>query len=276
MSQTKNPIDRTFETLRQGGRKAFIPFMTAGDPDIDTSLQVAETLIENGADIIEIGFPYSDPIADGPVIQSSYTRALDKKLKIEQIWQLAQAIQKSPAYANRAVPLVAMVSYSLVLRVGIDTFLMRAKKSGFSGLIVPDLPWDESAELGQAIDKHELKLVQLVTPATPGARAAEIAKASGGFLYCVSISGITGERRDLPATLIDRLAALRSQSTTPLCVGFGISTAEQAQTLKPHCDGVIVGSALVRHLEKLQAEPRAKVFAGIAAFCKSMRSALDQ
>lgn len=275
MSQIKNPIDATFEALRAAGRKAFIPFITAGDPDTEVSLRVAEILIKNGADLIEIGFPYSDPIADGPVIQASYTRALSKKLKIEQIWNLAQSIQKSEAYKAKPTPLVGMVSYSIVNKQGIDAFLTKAKNAGFSGLIVPDLPWDESTELGQAMDRHQVKLVQLVTPTTPPERATQIARNSGGFLYCVSISGITGERRDLPTTLIERLAKLRSQSATPLCVGFGISTGDHAKILKPHCDGVIVGSALVRQLERLQAEPSDRVFADIAAFCTMMRSALD-
>ncbi|MSR79418.1 MAG: tryptophan synthase subunit alpha [Gemmataceae bacterium] len=275
MNQMTNAIDTCFAALRKQGKAALIPFVSAGDPDVKTSLKVCEVLIENGADLIEIGFPYSDPIADGPVIQASYTRALANKLKSTQIWDLAKAIGSLAVYEKRPVPLVAMASYSLILRQGVENFLNHAKEAGFSGFIVPDLPWDESKDLGKAIESRGLKLIQLVTPTTPLERAVNIAKASGGFLYCVSISGITGERKDLPPALIERLKALKCQSTTPLCVGFGISQPDQAGMLKGHCDGIIVGSALVRQFVRFTNEPAEKVLADIGSFCSSMRNALD-
>jgi len=275
MSSPVNPIDETFDRLRKQGKKAFIPFLTAGDPDIATTQAMAQTVIAHGADLLEIGFPYSDPIADGPVIQASYTRALEKKLKVEQIWSLAESIRVTPEYGKHPIPLVAMVSFSLVHRQGADAFLARAKKAGFSGIIVPDLPWNESAEMDAATRRHDLKWIQLVTPTTPNERAAGISKGSGGFLYCVSVSGITGERRAIPAALMERLAWLKNQTNTPLCVGFGISHPDHAKTLKPHCDGVIVGSAIVRQLERLGREPLETVKADIASFCQSMRAALD-
>ncbi len=275
MNQISNAIDTCFANLGNQGKTALIPFVTAGDPDVKTSLRVCEVLIENGADLIEIGFPYSDPIADGPVIQASYTRALSNKIKSTQIWELAKAIRSLEVYARCPVPLVAMVSYSLILRQGVEDFLAHAKNAGFSGFIVPDLPWDESKDLGNAMKALGLKLIQLVTPTTPLERAAKIANASGGFLYCVSISGITGERKDLPLALIERLKALKSQSNTPLCVGFGISQPDQADMLKGHCDGIIVGSALVRQFVRFNHEPAEKVLADIGSFCSSMRRALD-
>lgn len=274
-SHSVHPIDATFAALRSAGKKAFIPFVTAGDPDTEISLRVCEVLIKNGADIIEIGFPYSDPIADGPVIQASYTRALSKKLKSSQIWALAKSIRQTQAYQSRPIPLVAMVSFSLILKQGVESFLDHAKEAGFSGFIVPDLPWDESTELGKSIAAKGLKLIQLVTPTTPPDRSASIAKASGGFLYCVSVSGITGERRELPLSLLERLQTLRNQSSTPLCVGFGISSPDQAQMLKSHCDGVIVGSALVRQFVRFANEPSDRILADIGTFCTNMRVALD-
>ncbi len=275
MNPDSNAIDICFATLGKKGRVALIPFVTAGDPDVKTSLKVCEVLIENGADLIEIGFPYSDPIADGPVIQASYTRALAKNIKSSQIWDLAKAIKSLDRHRNRPVPLVGMVSYSLIHRQGVEEFLNHANDAGFSGFIVPDLPWDESEGLEKAMQTRGLKLIQLVAPTTPLERAATIARASGGFLYCVSISGITGARKDIPPALIERLKALKCRSSTPLCVGFGISQPDQAEMLKGHCDGIIVGSALVKQFVRFSNEPVERVLADIGLFCSSMRKALD-
>lgn len=240
-----NRLDATFAALRSAGKKAFIPFLSAGDPDIGATPALAKALIDAGANVLEIGFPYSDPIADGPVIQASYTRALAKKLTLDQVFAAAKAIhEQSPD-----VPLVGMTSFSLIHRRGPERFLDQAKASGFSGLIVPDLPLEESAPLRPLAAQRGLKLIQLVTPTTPSARAEQIVKASTGFVYCVSVTGITGERVELPPALLEQLAWLRTRTALPLCVGFGISRPEHVRLLRDHCDGVIVGSALVRLLE---------------------------
>jgi tryptophan synthase alpha chain len=250
----RNPIDATFERLRSGGRKAFIPFLTAGDPSPDATVRLARTLASSGAGLLEIGFPYSDPIADGPVIQASYTRALDRGLKLDAIFACAAEIARSPEFADaegpgRKVPLLGMTAYSLVHRRGPASFLDLAREAGFSGLIVPDLPLEEAEGLASLAADRDLKLVQLVTPTTPRERAASIARLSSGFLYCVSITGITGTRDHLPPELIEQLAWLRTLTQLPLCVGFGVSRPEHVRTLRPHADGVIVGSAIVKHLE---------------------------
>ena len=243
-----NPIDALFQRLRTAKRKAFIPFLTAGDPDLETTAKLAHEVARRGASLIEIGFPYSDPIADGAVVQASYTRALSKGLKVEQIFAMIHSLRKEAPFKDGTVPLVAMVSYSLVHHRGPEKFLSQAAEAGLSGAIVPDLPFDEAAELTALAAKRDFKLIQLVTPTTPRDRATLIAKTSTGFLYCVSVVGITGERRQLPPELLDQLRWLRTQTDVPLCVGFGVSTPEHIRMLKPAADGVIVGSAIVRQL----------------------------
>jgi tryptophan synthase alpha chain len=241
-----NRIDEVFEKLRSARRKAFIPFLTAGDPDASATPRLAAALIDAGADLLEVGFPYSDPIADGPVIQASYTRALERGLRLDDVFRCARAI----ADARPNVPLVGMTSFSLVHRRGPARFIEQAREAGLSGAIVPDLPVEESLGLAEAAKARDFKLIQLVTPTTPRARAKEIVDRSTGFVYSVSVAGITGERKALPAELLDQLAWLRTQTKLPVCVGFGVSTAEHVRTLRDHADGVIVGSALVRLLEQ--------------------------
>jgi tryptophan synthase alpha chain len=263
-----NPIDELFQRLRSQKRKAFIPFVTAGDPDLETTAALIGELARRGAGPIEIGFPYSDPIADGSVIQASYTRALNRGLQVDDIFQ---CIRKLAC----AVPLVAMVSYSLVHHRGPEKFVTQAQAAGFIGAIVPDLPVEEADELTRLAAARDFKLVHLVTPTTPRQRAVRIAKASTGFLYVVSVTGITGERAQLPAELIDQLRWLRTQTDMPLCVGFGISTPEHVRMLRDHVDGIIVGSALVRHLEKIGSKSEAAVIDDIAEQVTSMVDALN-
>lgn len=249
-----NPIDNLFERLRSEKRKAFIPFLTAGDPDLETTAKLAHEVARRGASLIEIGFPYSDPIADGAVIQASYTRALDKGLKLDQIFAMLRRLSREEPFKNGQTPLVAMVSYSLVHHRGPERFLTQAQDAGLSGAIVPDLPVEEADDLAKLAAARDFKLIQLVTPTTPRDRATRIAQTSTGFLYCVSVVGITGERKDLPPELLDHLRWLRTQTDLPLCVGFGVSTPEHVRMLKPAADGIIVGSALVRKLERAKSQ----------------------
>src|SRR5437588_6634018 len=182
-----NPIDALFQRLRQERRKAFMPFVTAGDPDSAGTLELIAELAQRGANIIEIGFPYSDPIADGPVIQASYTRALERGLRLDDVFACARQAASRLSRAGRPVPLVGMVSYSIVHRRGPESFVRQAAEAGFSGAIVPDLPAEETNELATLAAARDFKLIQLVTPTTPKDRAVQIAKVSTGFLYCVSI-----------------------------------------------------------------------------------------
>jgi tryptophan synthase alpha chain len=270
-----NPIVTVFGRLRSQKRKAFIPFVTAGDPDTDTTVRFARALAASGASLLEIGFPYSDPIADGPVIQASYTRALDRGLRLDDVFACARRIADAPEFAGGAVSLVAMTSISLIHRRGAEKFLDQAKSSGFSGLIVPDLPLEESENLIRLAAARDLKLVQLVTPTTPRPRAAEIARRSTGFLYCVSVAGITGERDRLPDELLDQLAWLRTQTDLPLCVGFGVSRPEHVRALREVADGVIVGSALVRKTEQAGTKPLDAILSEVTELARSLVAALD-
>jgi tryptophan synthase alpha chain len=270
-----NAIDSLFHRLRAARRKAFIPFLTAGDPDLDATIYLAQELAGRGASLIEIGFPYSDPIADGSVIQASYTRALEKGLRVGDIFKTIRRLADSPAFKKEGVPLVAMVSYSLVHHRGPERFLEQAQAAGLGGAIVPDLPVEEAEELAALAAARDFKLIQLVTPTTPRDRAVRIAKVSTGFLYCVSVTGITGERSRLPEELPEQLGWLRKQTDLPLCVGFGISRPEHVRLLRPLVDGIIVGSALVRRLERAVDRPRTEIAAEIGSLTQALVEALN-
>lgn len=244
-----NLIDSLFSRLRSSGRKAFIPFLTAGDPDVAGTVRLARALAGAGASLLELGFPYSDPIADGPVIQASYTRALNRGVKLDDMFACGRQASAAPELEHSKVPVVTMTAYSLIHRRGAESFLNQAITAGFSGAIVPDLPLEEAAGLAKLAAEHDFKLIQLVTPTTPRARAREIARLSTGFLYCVSVTGITGTRDQLPDELLDQLAWLRQETQLPLCVGFGISKPEHVRKLRDVADGIIVGSAIVRQVE---------------------------
>ena len=238
-------LSETFSRCRSENRSAFIPFITAGDPTLEQTREVVSRLVQSGADIIEIGFPYSDPLADGPVIQASYTRALASGTRLAGIFEAArQWTQDHPT-----VTFLAMVSYSLVYRQNPEQFVQQAAAAGFQGLIIPDLPVEEAETLAPRAAAQQLALIQLVTPTTPHERARQIASSSTGFLYVVSVTGITGARTTLPTELTGQLQQLRQLTTLPLCIGFGISSASQAKLLAGVADGIIVGSALVRCLE---------------------------
>jgi tryptophan synthase alpha chain len=247
-----NSIDTLFQKLRSQQRKAFIPFITGGDPNLAVTVNLIKELARRGASLIEIGFPYSDPIADGSVIQASYTRALNNGFRVDD---LLAAIKKATLTKETAgIPLVAMVSYSLVHHRGPARFIAQALDAGLAGAIVPDLPVEEAEELAKLCSAADFKLIQLVTPTTPPERAQKIARLSTGFLYCVSVVGITGERTNIPPQLLDQLRWLKTQTNLPLCVGFGVSQPEHVRMLRDVADGIIVGSALVRHLGQIGAK----------------------
>ena len=246
---------------------AFMPFIAAGDPDLATTGRLLRELAAAGSDLIEIGFPYSDPIADGPVIQASYTRALAKHVKLREIFATIKAVS-----GEIQSPLVAMVSYAIIFRHGIEAFVQEARTAGFSGLIVPDLPGDEASGFAQLMTAHQMDLIQLIAPTTPPDRAAKILKHATGFVYCIAVAGTTGVRKELAPHLAQMLKSLRTQTTLPLAVGFGISAADQIDHLRGQADGVIVGSAIVKHLEALAANPlkTEDVLQQIGAFAKSL------
>lgn len=225
---------------------AFMPFVTAGDPDLAMTQALIRALGEQGVDLIEVGFPYSDPIADGPVIQASYTRALERHVHVRDILQAIGELD-----TDGLPPLVAMVSYAIVFRFGLDRFLDQAQQAGFAGLIIPDLPGDEAADVFQQVTARNLDLIQLVAPTTPPQRVRSILEHCSGFVYCVAVAGTTGARDQVASALLEQLKWLRGQTDLPLCVGFGISRPDHLEPLRGLADGAIVGSAIVRHLQEI-------------------------
>ncbi len=238
-----NRIDELFSDLRGRDAKALMPFVTAGDGGLDTTARVIPALERGGASVCEIGIPFSDPIADGPVIQASMTRALDAGTRLSGIFETIAALRP-----NTRLGLVAMVSYSIVYRNGLDAFVRDAGQAGFDGLIFPDLPIDEAQPARDAAGEAGLTLSMLVSPSTPADRARRIAQACTGFVYVVSRGGITGEGSTLPAGLPERLQTLRDATDTPLAVGFGVSSPEHVRSVVSVADAAIVGSAMVRRL----------------------------
>ncbi len=263
-------IDQLFKKLRQTGKKALMPFVTAGDPDLTFTAAVLKELVTRGANLCELGIPYSDPIADGPVIQASYTRALVKKLRLADILNMTRAVVPS-----LAAPVVTMVSYAIVYRHGLQQYVDDAQAAGMAGAIVPDLPVEESDALASICRERDFSLIQLVTPTTPRDRALRIAGSSSGFLYYVSVTGITGERTKLPADLIENVAWLRSQTPLPICIGFGISQPEHVRMLAPVADGLIVGSAVVRRIAEAANAPRDAVLRAVGDYVAALIAALD-
>ena len=262
-------IDRVFEDHRKQDRRLIVPFITAGDPDLEFTGQLLVELANRGCPIIEIGVPYSDPIADGPVIQASYTRALAHRITVEQILETLSSVR-----SRHNACVVTMVSYAIVHRMGLEHYVLKAKAAGVHGLIVPDLLVEESQPLASICAKHDMSLIQLVTPTTPRERALRIAEASSGFLYYVSVTGITGERQSLPTDLAENVAWLRSRTKLPICIGFGISSPDHIRNLAPSADGLIVGSAIVRRIENCPPPDRQNRIREIGEYVGSLLAAL--
>lgn len=263
-------IDELFTKLRAEKKKALMPFVTAGDPDLEFTSALIQALVSRGASMCEVGIPYSDPIADGPVIQASYTRALEKHVKLGGILEMLANVAPQVS-----APLVTMVSYAIVYRHGLEKYADELVQRGIAGMIVPDLPAEESPQLAKVCGARDLSLIQLVTPTTPPDRALKITETSSGFLYYVSVAGITGERNELPPELIERVAWLREQTPLPVCIGFGISQPEHVRLLAPVADGLIVGSAIVRRVAEAETVGREQTLSDVGDYVASLVAALE-
>lgn len=222
---------------------ALLPYLTAGFPDLATTEALIRRADSIGAAVIELGFPFSDSIADGPVIQDSFNTVLERGQTVAEIFRMVSEVRPGVNCG-----LVAMVSHSIVLRHGVDRFMERAAASGFDGVILPDVPVEESAPTKAAAQRVGLCYIGLVAPTTSPARREAIARSSSGFVYQIAVAGTTGERTSLPPGLPDDVARLRQVSGLPVCVGFGIATAEQVRRVCEFADGAIVGSAVVRRI----------------------------
>jgi len=256
-------IDRAFARAKTEHRAALITYVCAGDPSLEATAKIVPLLEKAGADLIELGIPFSDPIADGPTIQAASQRALASGTTAGRVLDLVQTVRRAGVRA----PLLLMTYLNPVLSFGLDRFCDRAADCGVDGLLVPDLPFDEQGPVSAAAKRRQLALVLFAAPTTQAERLARIGQATDGFLYFLSLTGVTGSRAALPDELPAQLAAAKAASRAPVAVGFGISTPEQARALGGHADGIVVGSALVSALHggNGNAEPAVKLVESLAA-----------
>ncbi|MCF6096823.1 tryptophan synthase subunit alpha [Thermovorax subterraneus] len=261
-----NRIDMTFERLKKEGKKALIAYITAGDPDIETTAELIFKMIEAGADAVEIGVPYSDPLADGPVIQRASARALRNGTKIKDIMKMVEMIRK-----NSQIPILYLVYYNSVFIYGVERFMKEAYSAGVDGIIIPDLPLEERGEVFELTKKYGLHLIPLVAPTSHG-RIKKIVENAGGFVYCVSSTGVTGERERIETDIKSYLEEVSKYTGLPKAVGFGISSPEMARNIKDYCEGIIIGSAIVSIIEK--ASTKEEMFEKIDNFIRSIKKVL--
>ena len=240
-----NRIKKTFANLKKNNKKALGIFLTAGDPDLETSLDILVNLPKNGADFIEIGMPFSDPMADGPVIQESSERALKSGMNLEKCLSLVKTFRE----INNEIPIILMGYYNPIYKYGREIFVKKALEYGVDGLIIVDLPPEEDEELYNYSEKHNLSLIRLITPTTNKKRLARILNDATGFIYYVSITGITGTQAANPDDVLLKLNNVRQYTKLPVVIGFGIRTPEQALKMARISDGIVVGSAVVEKIK---------------------------
>ncbi|MDZ7990974.1 MAG: tryptophan synthase subunit alpha [Nostoc sp. EfeVER01] len=262
-------ISDSFQTLRDRQQCALIPFITAGDPNLETTAEALRILDRNGADFIELGIPYSDPLADGPVIQAAATRALQKGTKLEQVLEMLHVVIPS-----LKAPIILFTYYNPILHRGIKSFLAQIAVAGVQGLVVPDLPLEEAEELIQTAASFGIEVILLVAPTSSQDRIVAIARQSQGFIYLVSVTGVTGIRAQIQNRVEHLITELRSVTDKPIGVGFGISAPEQAhQVMEWGADAVIVGSAFVKRLA--EGSPTEGLQA-VEEFCRELKTAITE
>ncbi|SES89036.1 tryptophan synthase, alpha chain [Natronincola peptidivorans] len=240
----KSRITKRFELLQAKQEKALITYITAGDPDLNTTQQLVLEMEKAGADIIELGIPYSDPLADGPVIQRASQRALAGGANIDTIFQLVESIRR-----DTEIPLVFLVYFNCVFKYGLERFLNKCHRKGIDGLVIPDLPLEERSELQNMMQQYAIDLIPLVAP-TSEERIKKIVANASGFVYCVSSMGVTGKRNSFDVDLAGFVDKVKKHTNIPAALGFGISTPETVEKLKNQCDGLIVGSAIIEKIEE--------------------------
>lgn len=257
-------LAQSFAALSDRGI-GLVPFIPAGFPDLTTTQAVLQALDAPGIAAIEIGFPFSDSVADGPIIQQAFTAALTRTLKVTEIFQTVQKIAPQVS-----APLVAMVSFSIVFRYGPQRFFADARASGFAGVIIPDLPPPQAQSTCRQIRDAALDTILLVAPTTPLDRRRQIVSLCSGFVYYLSLSGITGARDQLPPDILDNVRQLKSMTDLPICVGFGISKPEHLAWLAQAADAAIVGSAIVQRMTDSASAPPAAIAQSVAQFCRQL------
>lgn len=263
-----NRIEQKFNELKSINKKALITFVTAGDPALSTTVELVAEMEKQGADIIELGIPYSDPIAEGPVIQQANARALKNNIKIKDIMSTVVEIRKTVK-----VPLLYLLYFNCILQYGIERFFRDCAESEIDGVIIPDLPFEERDEIEETAEKYSVDIITLVSP-TSGERVGRIARNARGFLYCVSSLGVTGMRKEFDTDFEEFFASINSAAAIPRAIGFGISTPGHIRQLKDYADGLIVGSAIVKQVEA--GETAEAAVRNVGSFVQSLRTALDE
>lgn len=263
-----NRIDKKFKELKKQKKKAFIAYITAGDPNLSMTKNIVLALEEAGVDIIELGIPFSDPLADGPTIQAASGRALLKGINLRKIFAAVKNLRKAAG-----IPIVFMTYYNPVLKFGIQNFVKNCKQAGVDGVIIPDLPFEEAKDLVKYSKKAGLATIFLAAPTSTRVRIANIAKNSTGFIYYVSLTGVTGARSKLPAEIMSNVRSIKSMTKKPVAVGFGISTSRQARDISKVADGVIVGSAIVKIIGNYQRNNKI-LLSRVSSFAKTLAKAI--
>jgi tryptophan synthase alpha chain len=261
-------IEERFTALKNEGRKAFVAYLTAGDPDLETTAKLIPALEAAGVDIVEIGVPFSDPTADGPIIQAASQRALKKGASLENILAMVVRLRRFSG-----IPIVLFGYYNPILSYGPERFAADAAASGVDGILVVDLPPEEADELRQYSDQAGLDFITLIAPTTDPKRARKILRRATGFVYCISVTGVTGTAVPRPDDVRRDVKRLKGMTALPVAVGFGISTPVQAATIAPLADGVVVGSALVRLIGEKAGSPG--LVPEAASFAAEIRRAID-
>ena len=273
MQITKNEslskVDEKFFHLKNNKKLALMPFIMAGDPNIEITSEILLRLQENGADLIELGIPYSDPLADGPVIQASASRALKSGTNLRKVIKLLDSLK-----GKLNIPIILFSYLNPLLCFGFEKFCEMASNAGVSGLIVPDLPLEEAYKFSKIVSNHSMDLILLVAPTTPFERMKQISNHTKGFTYLVSVTGVTGERNKMENRVENLIAKLKDVNSNPIAVGFGISTPEHVNKVREWgADGVIIGSAFVK---RISSSSEKDVVDHVGEFCKEMRLAADQ
>lgn len=243
-------IEKKFKQLKKTKKKALTVFLTAGYPNLSTTKRLVLEFVKQGVDLIELGVPFSDPLADGPVIQESSQVALKQGVDLNQIFSLVKELRK-----ETDIPLCLMTYYNPIFCLGEANFISRALSSGVDGVIVPDLPPEEGRSFIRAASRKGLDVVLFIAPTTPIKRVKYIASIANGFIYYVSLTGVTGMRKTLSSDLVKNLRMIKRQTNKPICVGFGVSTAQQVREVNKVADGVIVGSAVIKKIKEYKGNP---------------------
>ena len=259
-----NRIDKKFKELKRNRKKAFIAYITAGDPNLATTAKLAGALEAAGVDIIELGIPFSDPLADGPTIQAASQRALRGGVNLKKIFDMVADLRR-----KAGVPIVFMTYYNPVLKYGLSRFIKSCANTGVDGVIIPDLPDEEAKELVKSAKESKIATIFLAAPTSPRGRIKNIVRVSTGFIYYVSLTGVTGARSKLPLEVVSKVSLIKSMTKKPVCVGFGISGPAQARQIAKVADGVIIGSAIVRIIGT-----KKNIISRVASFSKRLAQAI--